>query len=218
MLPIVSIVGHSKSGKTTLIEKLIVEFKKRGYRVAAVKHSSQDFDMDKRGKDTWRYAEAGSDVVAASTPQKLTLIKSQDNNQSIDEILRMVGGDCDLVIIEGFHSGHAPKIEVHRKELNQGLRCSPDEIKAVVTDEPIGIDRPQFGWEDISGIADFIIKKMIGKRGDDAVLLVNGCPVALNQFARQVFVNALVGIASTLKGVDKIRSLDISIRKKGPRT
>ena len=59
---------------------------------------------------------------------------------------------------------------------------------------------------------------MIGKRGDDAVLLVNGCPVALNQFARQVFVNALVGIASTLKGVGKIRSLDISIRKKGPRT
>ena len=45
-------------------------------------------------------------------------------------------------------------------------------------------------------------------------MLVNGSPDTLNQFARQIFVNALVGIASTLKGVDKIRSLDISIRRK----
>ncbi len=39
MPPIVSIVGRSKSGKTTLIEKLIVELKSRGYRVATVKHT-----------------------------------------------------------------------------------------------------------------------------------------------------------------------------------
>jgi molybdopterin-guanine dinucleotide biosynthesis protein B len=214
MLPIVSIVGHSKSGKTTLIERLIVEFKRRGYRVATVKHSHRDFDMDQRGKDTWRYGEAGSDVIAFSAPHRLTVIKPQGNNESIDDILRMIGGDYDLVLIEGFHEGHAPKIEAHRKELKQDLRCAPEDIRAVVTDEPVDIDRPQFGWEDISGIADFIVKKMIGKRGDDAVLLVNGSPVVLNQFARQVFVNALVGIASTLKGVDKIRSLDISMRKK----
>lgn len=216
MLPIVSIVGHSRSGKTTLIERLIVEFKARGYRIAAVKHSSKEFDIDQPGKDTWRYAEAGSDAVVISTPHRLTVIKHQDNNDSIDDILRMIGGDCDLVLIEGFHSGHAPKIEVHRSELKQGLRCDPGEIKAVVTDEPIDVDRPQFGWEDIPGIADFIIQKMIGKRGDDAVLMVNGCPIPLNQFARQVFINALVGIASALKGVDRIRSLDISIRRKQP--
>jgi len=213
MLPIISIVGHSKSGKTTLMQKLIVEFKRRGYRVATVKHSSRDFDIDQPGKDTWRYAESGSNTVAITTPNRLAVIKPQENNDSIGDILRMIGGDCDLVLIEGFHSGHAPKIEVHRKELKKGLRCSPEEIKAVVTDEPLDIDRPQFGWEDIPGIADFIVKKMIGKRGDDAVLLVNGSPVVLNQFARQVFVNALVGIASTLKGVEGIRSLDISIRK-----
>ena len=119
-----------------------------------------------------------------------------------------------MVLIEGFHEGHAPKIEVHRKGLNKGLRCAPEEIKAIVTDEPVEADRPQFDWEDTSGIADFIIKKVIGKREDDAVLLVNGSPIALNQFTRQVFVNALVGIASTLKGVTKIRSLDVSIRRK----
>lgn len=216
MLPIVSIVGHSKSGKTTLMEKLIGEFKKRGYRVAAIKHACRDFDMDKPGKDTWRYAEAGSDAVSISSPNRLILLKPQDNNDSIDEILRMIGSDCDLVLIEGFHEGHAPKIEVHRRELEKGLRCAPEEIKAIVTDEPVDIDRPQFDWEDISGIADFITKKMIGKRGDDAVLLVNGSPIPLNQFTRQVFVNALVGIASTLKGVGKISSLDIAIRRKKP--
>src|SRR5512136_14329 len=37
-LPIVAIVGKSESGKTVLMEQLIAEFKKRGAKVAAVKH------------------------------------------------------------------------------------------------------------------------------------------------------------------------------------
>ena len=38
MTPIVSIVGKSDSGKTTLIEKIVPELARRGYRVATIKH------------------------------------------------------------------------------------------------------------------------------------------------------------------------------------
>jgi molybdopterin-guanine dinucleotide biosynthesis protein B len=121
MLPIVSIVGQSQSGKTTLVEQLIGEFKRRGYRVATVKHACNDFDIDKQGKDTWRYTEAGSDAVAISAPRRLALVKLQDGNDSIDEILRLLGEDFDIIFIEGFHQAHVPKIEVYRKELKKDL-------------------------------------------------------------------------------------------------
>ena len=49
MIPIVSIVGKSDSGKTTLIEKLIPELTRRGYRVATVKHHAHGFEVDSKG-------------------------------------------------------------------------------------------------------------------------------------------------------------------------
>jgi len=47
------IVGKSNVSKTTLLEKLLVELKKRGYRVAIVKHDIHGFNIDQPGKDTW---------------------------------------------------------------------------------------------------------------------------------------------------------------------
>ncbi len=39
MPPLVSVVGKSKSGKTTVIERLVQPLKSRGYRVATIKHA-----------------------------------------------------------------------------------------------------------------------------------------------------------------------------------
>lgn len=214
MVPIVSIVGQSQSGKTALVERLIAEFKKRGYRVAGVKHACKEFEMDKPGKDTWRYAQAGSDMVVISTPQRLAMLKPQDNNDSIDDVIRLIGQDCDIMLIEGFHGGHAPKIEVHRKELGKDLRCSVDEVKAVVTDEPLEIDRPQFGWDQIPAIADFIVERIIGERGDETALFINGSSIPLNQFTQKIFANVLLGMVSALKGVKDIFTLQVSVRKR----
>ena len=213
MLPIVSIVGQAKSGKTMLVERLIGEFREQGYRVAVVKHTVEDFDMDRPGKDTWRYAQAGSDAVAISAPHRLALIKPQDDNESIEEVLRLLGEDFDLVLVEGFHEAHVPKIEVHRSELKKGLRCAPQDLKAIITDERLEVESPQFPPDDISGIADFIKKRIIGKRGDETVLFINGSQVTLNHFAKQIIANALLGMVSTLKGVAEVRSLEVAVRK-----
>lgn len=214
IVPIVSIVGQSQSGKTTLVECLIAEFKKRGYCVAVVKHACKEFEMDKQGKDTWRYAQAGSDVVVISAPQRLAMLKPQANNDSIDDVIRLLGQDYDITLVEGFHGGRIPKIEVHRKELNKDLRCSVEEVEAVVTDEPLEIDRPQFGWDQIPAIADFIAERIIGERGDETALFVNGSSVSLNQFTQKVFANVLLGMASALKGVKDIVTLQVSVRKR----
>ena len=71
MIPVVSIVGKSKAGKTALIESLVAELKQRGYRVATIKHSPEGFELDQPGKDSWRHVQSGSDAVIISSPQKL---------------------------------------------------------------------------------------------------------------------------------------------------
>jgi molybdopterin molybdotransferase len=155
-LPVVSIVGKSQSGKTVLMEQLITEFKRRGYRIIALKHSRGGMEIDHPGKDSWRYAQAGSDAVLISSPDKLAFIKSVDHDLGIEEILPTIGPEFDLALVEGFKKSKIPKIEVHRKKLGDDLLCSPEELSAIVTDVSLDTDIPQFQWGDTVAVADFI--------------------------------------------------------------
>jgi len=162
-LPVVSIVGKSQSGKTVLMEQLIAEFKRRGYKVAAIKHGRGGMKIDHPGKDSWRFAQAGSDAVLISSPDKLAFIKSVDHDLGIEEILPTVGPEFDLVLVEGFKKSKIPKIEVHRKGLGHDLLCSPEELSAIVTDESFDTDIPQLPWGDTVTVADFIEKNFVLK-------------------------------------------------------
>ena len=75
MQPIISIVGKSKSGKTTLLESLITELKRRGRKVATMKHTHHDFEMDETGKDSWRFSQAGSKVVTIGAPHRVAILE-----------------------------------------------------------------------------------------------------------------------------------------------
>jgi molybdopterin molybdotransferase len=166
--PIVSIVGRSESGKTLLMEQLIVEFKRRGYKIAALKHSHCGaIEVDQPGKDTWKFAQAGSDAVCISSPRKLAFIKMSDHDLLIDEVLPIIGPEFDLVLVEGFKKSKLPKIEVHREELGNDLLCSPEEVSAIVTDGSLntsladGYRVPILSWADTAAIADFIEKNFV---------------------------------------------------------
>jgi len=214
MLPAVCIVGKSRVGKTTLIEQLVQEFKKRGYRVVAVKHAPEGIDVDMPGKDSWRFAQAGSDAVLVSSAIKLAFVKNTDYDSSIDEILRIIGGGFDLVLMEGFTKGKIPKIEVHRKELGSDLVCPPAALSAVVSDEPLDIDAPQFLLRDTRGIANFIENNFISQSESDISLFVNGEEISMNSFVKEIIAKPILAVVSTLKGAGKMKNLDISIRNK----
>jgi molybdopterin molybdotransferase len=171
MSPIVSIVGRSESGKTLLVEQLIAEFKRRGYKIAALKHSHCGvIEVDQPGKDTWKFAQAGSDAVCISSPRKLAFIKKSDHDLRIDEVLPIIGPGFDLVLVEGFKKSKLPKIEVHRKELGNDLLCCPEELSAIVTDGPLdtpladSYQLPILDWADTAAIADFIEKNFVLNR------------------------------------------------------
>jgi molybdopterin-guanine dinucleotide biosynthesis protein B len=211
---VVSIVGKTGSGKTQLIEKLIPEFKRRGYRVATVKHSPAGMEVDKPGKDSWRFAEAGSDAIVISSPDKLACIKTVDHDSSIEEIQHLIGNDFDLVLLEGFKKGKAPKIEVHKKEPGGNLVCPVELLSAIVTDEVLDSNVPQLPLSDIQAVADFIENSFALQDKSDTSLFINGKQVFMKPFVKDIIAKSLLAMVSTLKGVGEIKSLDISIRNK----
>ena len=164
MIPIVSIVGKSGTGKTTLLEGLIVELRRRGYRVAVVKHDVHNFEIDLPGKDSWRYAQVGSDVVVISAPRKLALIKRLEREMALDEIAALVP-EVDIILTEGYKRGKAPKIEVSRRARSDELLCRADELIAIAADQSFDLDVPQFGLDDVAGIADLLEERFLKGEG-----------------------------------------------------
>ncbi|MFH1486200.1 MAG: molybdopterin-guanine dinucleotide biosynthesis protein B [Chloroflexota bacterium] len=215
MPPIVSIVGRSNAGKTTLLEKLVAELKGRNRRLATIKHDVHGFDMDTPGKDSWRHAQAGSDAVVISSPSKLALIMQTGHDSDLDDIARLLGEEYDIIITEGYKSRTAPKIEVHRKGMGEGLLSTPDELIAVATDEPLDVPVWQCSLDDISELADLVERTFISPREPEAVTLyANGAAVPLSSFVQQFVSRTIFGMLSALKGVEDPRSLDIFLRKR----
>jgi len=164
MIPIVSVVGKSGAGKTTFLEGLIREIKRRGYRLAVVKHDTHGFEIDRPGKDTWRRAQAGTDVVVISSPEKMAMIKKTGRDLPLDEIARYIGEDVDLILSEGYKREDKPKIEVSRKEVSRELLCTADELLALATDQAFDMDVPQFALDDIVGLVDLLERQVLGRR------------------------------------------------------
>jgi len=160
IVSMISIVGKSKSGKTTLIEKLIPEIKGRGYRVGTIKHVSHDVEMDRKGKDSWRHKEAGADTVLIASDNRIALVRDEQYQSPVD--LAKYFPEMDLVIAEGFKNTDQPKIEVLRKECRREPICMNDEkLVALVTDMDVDAGVPRFGLEDIKGLTDFIEKRFL---------------------------------------------------------
>jgi molybdopterin-guanine dinucleotide biosynthesis protein B/molybdopterin-guanine dinucleotide biosynthesis protein len=161
----VSFVARSGTGKTTLVEKVIGELKARGWRVGAIKHDANRFDIDRPGKDSHRMTAAGADTMLISSPEKLALVKRHDASPPAEELIETYFGDVDIVLIEGFRQSPLPKIEVHRRACGERLLCRGDHddpaLIAVASDEPLDLDVPQFDLNDGAGIARFIEERFL---------------------------------------------------------
>ncbi len=157
------VAAASNSGKTTLIEKLVAILRTRGVRVAVVKHASAGFDLDRPGKDSWRFQQAGANPVVLVGPGKIAMMKSTDHDPSLDEIAQMAG-DVDIMIHEGFKQNADNKIEVFRYGFSGSRPLSLDDTSflALVSDKPFDVKIPRFDLNDAEGIADFLLKNGSG--------------------------------------------------------
>ncbi len=158
----IGFIGYSNTGKTTLFEKLIPLFSARGMKVAAVKNAHHGFDMDRPGKDSYRYREAGAAQVLIATGQRWALLtETPQGHASLDDLIAQLA-PCDLVIIEGFKSeGRIPRIEVRRTTNTEPpLFPSDPNVIAVAADHPVDTRLPLLDLNDPATIAAFIVEQL----------------------------------------------------------
>lgn len=110
---IVAISGPKNSGKTALVESLVARLVESGLRFVALKHDAHaHMAMDRPGKDTWRYREAGAQHVAIAGPLGTVLLEYAapfEADAAVDSLLERFT-DFDLVLAEGFKDHALPRI------------------------------------------------------------------------------------------------------------
>lgn len=165
MIPVIAIVGWSKTGKTTLVERLIDAFTKKGVKVAAVKHHHKDLSIDIPGKDTYRFKNAGAATTILVTDQKIALVEDVQKRYSLHDIMTRYVRDVDLCIAEGFKREVVPKIEItaDRESGEEFLYETDSNVIAVVNDDVVAKDLPTFKRDDLKGIVAFIESRILGK-------------------------------------------------------
>ena len=157
-VPVIQIVGLSKTGKTSLIERLIPWFTVRGLRVAVLKHHRGDFDFDKPGKDSYRFTAAGAALSIITSPSKTGLVETTPGaDRSLPRLLSRYIRDVDLCIVEGFKKERGPKIEVVGTAPGSRPVCTDEDgLIAIVSDEYRQTVLPVFSPSDSDGIGLFI--------------------------------------------------------------
>ena len=161
MIPVVSFIGRSNSGKTTLLEKVVRELKLKGYRVGVVKHTHHNFAIDHPGKDSWRLAQAGSDVIAVSSPSKVAFIEHVESEVDLSQLSTFFEGKVDIVLAEGYKKGNAAKILVLSTEQDKE-QLYHEKPLVTISVRPSSLGYPQFDYDDVIHIVDLLIAQ-IGK-------------------------------------------------------
>ena len=153
-----SFIAWSGTGKTTYLERLIAALKARGLRVAAVKHDAHRFDIDREGKDSWRFARAGADVVAVADGEKCAVMEYRPVR--LETLLARLP-DVDIVLVEGWHEEAGNPILLYRAAAGKAPKLPPADCFAVVSDAPLDAgDRPCFPLDDPAPLAEFLTRQV----------------------------------------------------------
>lgn len=153
MVPILAFAGYSGSGKTTLIERLIPALTANGLRVAVVKHDAHGFEIDRKGKDSRRFLDAGAVMTALSSAEQTAVIERR--KLSFSEALARVH-DVDLILVEGYKNEPLPRIGIQAN--GKKLPAEAERYIAVVTDDPaFSAPVPIFAPEDIPALTEFVM-------------------------------------------------------------
>ena len=154
------IIGWKNSGKTGLLERLVENITSRGFSVSTMKHAHHNFDIDHKGKDSYRHRKAGAHQVLLSSDSRWVLMTELEKNLELemDALLRKMN-PVDLILVEGFKTNDHPKIETYRAVTKQNPLAETDkQIRAIATKDKVDILLPIFDLDDTNNIADFILK------------------------------------------------------------
>jgi len=256
-IPILAVLGHKNSGKTTIAEHIVSKLVEKGFRVAVAKHiSKKGFSMDSEGKDTWRYSAVGATpVIAVSNRETVVKLKMGEDDVSLDWTLQVSAENgADVLVMEGFsflilkdkrvgkivcvrnfeeYYEYKEKVEGEILaycsfkslgepilEIRKALQRIVDEAVRFITkrqkifsilDKLPGLDCRKCGrsscWElaeaiyageaDVEECVPLKLKPKLKTR-----IIIEGSEVPIQSFVSEVIRRSILGMISTLKGVN----------------
>jgi len=212
MVPIISVVGKSGSGKTKFLTKLIPELTKRGYKIGVIKHDVHS-QIDLPGKDSWKISQSGAQPVLIAGPKKMALIQSLDKEYNLEH-LSTYCPDADLILTEGYKKENKPKIEIYSSGKPLG---EENELLAIVgrgKSPKIKSDIPWFRFNEIPKVTDLLEKKFLVKKikPKKVELFLDRKVVPLNPFVQGFISSTVGGMLKSLKRINKkAKKIDLLI-------
>lgn len=155
-IPIVSFVGYSNSGKTTMIKKILEKLSQK-YKIGVIKHHGHTKELntiDKK-KDTDIFVSAGAKEVRL-------LIGDKNPNDTIQEYFDL---KLDLIIIEGFKKLNYPKFYIKRENIKE-IYYNEGMLLGIISDDitnPGGY-KVWFNIDDVDNIVNYIKNRFL--KGD----------------------------------------------------
>jgi molybdopterin-guanine dinucleotide biosynthesis protein MobB len=159
--PVITFIGPTGAGKTTLMETVVATLTRRGVHVGTVKHHSHaGFDIDHPGKDSWRHARAGSEHVVIAAPDKIASYRLLEREISLDEILSQMDG-LEIILVEGYRMAGKPTIEFMTSGNGSQPRAPRVQLLAVVSETALDLGVPQFHRGDGIAVTDFLAQRFL---------------------------------------------------------
>ncbi len=208
MNPIISFVGHSNSGKTTLIEQIVRILSRKGYKVGVLKHTHGIIKANKRGTDTDRFRLAGA-AISSICDDKLLVRFEKATGHRPQAMVQALAKELDLLIIEGYKKEHFPKVLFSDELVDADLKGI---IATVGKKKPASSKVRHFPPSKTSEIAKWLERDIIipGRKSRRVIIEVDGKRLSLNDFVAEIIKETIRGALGTLKG-GRGRKIDISI-------
>ena len=231
---IISIVGLKNTGKTSLTGKIIKELTNREFKVASIKHSHHQMEMDHEGTDTYKQMEAGSGFVVGIGGRTYFNINERFDLERILFLIKIIENP-DFVVIEGFKAYPYAKIatceevkDEYTIKVVNSFEITDDELLELVDlveERSYDILETLFvnecGYNDASLIGQAFAQGKLDYNPEtqaEVNLAIDGVNIGLNRFVSDYLKQTIFGVLTPLKikeyGVENFDDIDITIKNK----
>lgn len=210
---IVSVVGYKKSGKTTLVERMIPILKAKGYQFGVLKYTGEGPE-EPQGKDTVKFRAAGADTVGLCGDQHFTLFKAGGHPAlPLDRLAGFFFPEAELVLTEGFKKQPYPKIALLSEGQEEKLLAEVQGVVlATVGPKPFREDLPHFGPEEADRIVALLEERFLKSYREPRIRVwLDGRRIPMKYFVQDIIIQGVMGMLGTLKGYHPAERVDISL-------
>ncbi len=216
---IVSVVGYKKSGKTTLVEKIIPILKSKGYQFGVLKYTGEGLPEEAEGKDTGKFRAAGAETVGLCGDDHFSLFKASGHPAlPLDRLAAFFFPEADLVVTEGFKKQPFPKIALLSEGQEENLLAEVQGVVlATVGPKPFRGDLPHFQPEEAERIVEMLEKRFLRERREPRIRVwLDGKRTPMKDFVQDIIIQGIMGMLGTLRGVIPAKRVDITLSPQKP--